>query len=185
MRHYVKTWLLCLALITLVVSPAYAGHRGGYYHPSHHHYRHHHNDWGWYLGLSTLVLLPEIIRQTQPRMPEPYPYYAPYAPAVTVTPLSPYAQDYDASYGNDDALPQNDSAYAKSDAATDLESGADMVTTSRNAARSYERPTLQSGVRSLPANARVIQTAHGTEYEWLGQRYHYDWQTELYMPLSR
>ncbi|MGK0409026.1 MAG: hypothetical protein ACJASB_001181 [Shewanella psychromarinicola] len=37
-----------------------------------------------------------------------------------------------------------------------------------------------SGLSHLPANAKVIQRANGTVYEWQGVEYYFDWNTQTY-----
>lgn len=177
--------LLAGVLAVAACAPAYAGHHHGF-HPRHHHhyYRHHHNDWGWYLGLSTLFVLPEIIRQSQYDDGNRYPqtYYAPYADRQRSLSVVPVNQAM--ALTTADKLDQRVNATT---ATTSSESVADEVLRVANNG-TYADATasdfLSSSVRSLPANARVIQTDSGTEYEWQGQHYHYNWQTDMYEPLS-
>ena len=188
MKLHASVAVIGAALLAVVASaPAFAGHHHGF-HPRHHHYyRHHHNDWGWYLGLSTLFVLPEIIRQTQY---EPYPYsdtryasnnYVPYANVERALTLTPVEQPLNQAV----AVPSR-SADALESVASD-ESVAQEVLRVADSGQSYSesRAMLAASVRSLPANARVIQTDSGTEYEWQGQYYHYNWQSDMYEPLSQ
>lgn len=41
------------------------------------------------------------------------------------------------------------------------------------------------GLASLPQNARVIMVDGKPQYEWQGQRFSFDWQTQRYMPLPQ
>ncbi|QSX33208.1 hypothetical protein JYB87_16010 [Shewanella avicenniae] len=189
MKSQLITHALCATVLLASASaPAMAGHRDNFY-PRHHSYRHHHHsDWGWYLGLSTLLVLPEIIRQSQADYyPTPYasnPYYTPYAPNVSLTPVTTSLNTpiYSATFEHENALAAENSAdaYANESVAQQVLRIAD----SEEAAKAAQAMALPS-VRSLPANARVIQTENGTEYEWQGQRYRFDWQTEMYQPLNR
>jgi hypothetical protein len=38
-----------------------------------------------------------------------------------------------------------------------------------------------SGLSHLPANAKVIQRANGTVYQWQGVEYYFDWNTQTYV----
>ncbi|WP_298775450.1 hypothetical protein [uncultured Shewanella sp.] len=40
------------------------------------------------------------------------------------------------------------------------------------------------GLTRLPDNAKVIQTSTGTQYEWQGILYRYDWQTQTYQTVN-
>lgn len=39
---------------------------------------------------------------------------------------------------------------------------------------------VSSGLSRLPENAKAIQTANGTVYEWQGVEYYFDWTTQTY-----
>lgn len=41
------------------------------------------------------------------------------------------------------------------------------------------------GLAALPQNARVLMVDGKPQYEWQGQRYSFDWQTQRYMPLKQ
>lgn len=40
------------------------------------------------------------------------------------------------------------------------------------------------GLTRLPDNAKVIQTSTGTQYEWQGVYYQYDWRTQTYQKVN-
>lgn len=168
------TWLLCAALAIASSTPAMAGHRhGGYYDHYRPYHRHHHswgNDLGWVVGMGALAILPQVLYAQQMQSAS-VPYQYDDVPSVSMTPTN-------------QAIVVSNNSYDDADQYQYQTAVANEVMNRANESASSSQSYAEA-VRSLPANARVIQTASGTEYEWLGQRYHYDWQTDLYQPLSQ
>ena len=177
MKAKTMTWLLCAALTIACSTPAVAGHRhGGHYYEHYRpHHSHHHrwgNDFGCFVGMSALAILPQVLYAQQMQSESvSVPYQYDEAPSVSMTPTNQAIVVSNIDYGDDVAQYQT--------------AVANEVMSRVNADDSAARRQYVEAVRSLPANARVIQTANGTEYEWLGQRYHYDWQSDLYQPVSQ
>jgi hypothetical protein len=93
-------------------------------------------------------------------------------------------QGYDHSY-NDDA-----EEYGFNNTDTDSYAPEPSSTESRrteNAVPIQKMATkvnYSSSLVSLPENARVIQLANGTVYEWQGVQYRFDWATQTYQKLA-
>ncbi|GGI93325.1 hypothetical protein [Shewanella gelidii] len=51
---------------------------------------------------------------------------------------------------------------------------------SQSTQRTTTHVAIQSGLKRLPANARVKQVNGGTVYEWQGREYKFDWQSQTY-----
>jgi hypothetical protein len=138
-------------------------HSVGYQHQGRRHSSHYRDPWRWGFGWNSV-----------------------WGPTIGLSRYNGYGSRYDNRYDNrwgiDEYRRNNDNYYPYRTVNIAPRQSYQVVEPAVISApqRTTTQVQYASGLSRLPENAKVIQRANGTVYEWQGVEYYFDWNTQTY-----